>query len=231
MEYFFPLTKRTTVAQDTESFRLDTTGSNYTFIPGQYAAFTLQGETKVFSLSNSLHHKDFIMFATRMRPSPFKEDLKKIPLGTKIKVSPARGRFVLPENTDQPLVLIAGGIGVTPFRSMIEWATHEKKKHPIKLFYSNRTAALTAFLDDFRGWERENPYFTFIPVLTQESSPGWAGETGRLNPVMLRKYAPDRLQPIYYVAGPPGMVDSMKQSLLGMGVPEKNVRSEKFSGY
>lgn len=219
------------MAEDTEAFWLDTAGSDFSFAAGQYAAFTIQEETKAFTLAASPHHKNFILFATRMRPSPFKEDLRKIPLGTKIKVSPARGRFLLPDSGDKPVVMIAGGIGVTPFHSQVEWVTHEGKSCPITLLYSNRTLALTAFLKDFQEWKKQNPNFKFVPTLTREHPADWPYETGRLDPQKLRKHVPDISQSLYYVVGPPLMVEGVAQTLTGMGIPKIQIKTEKFLGY
>lgn len=230
-EYLFPLKGRKEVAEDTYSFYFDTTGTDFSYLPGQYAAFTLQNETKVFTLASSPHHKDFVMMTTRMRPSPFKEDLKKIPIGTPIKISPARGRFVLPNSTDKPLVFIAGGIGVTPFRSMIEWAIYERLSLSIALLYSNHTLKGTAFLEEFQTWAKQNPNFRFIPTLTREKTPSWPYEEGRIDEEKIKKYVKELERPIYYIAGPPTMVDSMRELLLKIGIPQQNIKIEKFSGY
>src|SRR5262249_53536713 len=140
--YLLPLKDRREVAEGTMAFRFDTTGTDFSFKPGQYANFTLpeapdgDGDhiSHVFSLASSPHHKDFLMIATRMRGSVFKEVLKNLPLGTKLKIQRPAGRFLLHGDASQPAVFLAGGIGITPFLSMIEWATEKRSPHKIHLF-------------------------------------------------------------------------------------------------
>ena len=135
------------------AFWFDTSGTDFSFKPGQYANFSfveplspnIDDSSHVFSLASSPHHKDTVMIVLRMRDSAFKDALKKIPLGTKLKVSRPLGKFLLHEDSAQPAVFLAGGIGITPFLSMVEWHTEHQSPHKIQLFYSNRSPASTAF--------------------------------------------------------------------------------------
>lgn len=238
-EYFFPLKDRNEVAEGTMAFWFDTSASDFTFEPGQNADFTLidppktdaEGNTRAFSFASSPHHRDSFMIATRMRPTAFKESLRSLPLGTKIKVEGPNGNMVLHEDGSRPAVLLAAGIGITPFRGMLEWATAKKLPHRFTLFYSNRTLALTAFLDDLEAWSKRNPNIRLVPTITDSKDPKWPHETGRVDEDMLRRHVPDLEKPIFYLAGPPAMVEAVKNLLLGLGVSRDNVRFEIFSGY
>ena len=141
------------------------------------------------------------------------------------------GNMVLHADPSRPAVLLAAGIGITPFRSMLEWATERKLPRQLTLFYSNRTRAQTAFLDDLRGWSQRNPKIRLVPTLTDSQEPDWPYEIGRVDEAMLAKYVPDLLAPVYYLAGPPRMVEALKMLLLERGVSRDNLRFETFSGY
>ena len=238
-QYGFPLRDRRDVAEGTMAFRFDTSGSDFTFEAGQNADFTLidppktdaEGNVRTFSFASSPHHRDFFMIATRMRPTAFKDGLRSVPLGTKLRVEGPNGNMVLHEDPSKPAVLLAAGIGITPFRSMLEWATEQKLPHQFTLFYSNRTPAMTAFLHDLEAWSKRNTNIHLVPTITDSTDRDWPYETGRVDEAMLAKHVPDLKRPIYYLAGPPGMVEALKKLLLDRGVSRDSVRFETFSGY
>jgi ferredoxin-NADP reductase len=237
--YLLPLKDRHEVAEGTMAFWFDTSGADFSFKPGQYANFTLpeplggspDDASHVFSLASSPHHKDFVMIATRMRSSAFKNALKDLSLGTKLKVQRPAGRFTLHEDHKIPAVLIAGGIGITPMRSMIEWATEKKSSPKLYLFYSNRIPQSTAFMEDLEKWGRQNPNFKLIATLTDSDDPTWKHEKGPIDAEMIERHVPELDRSIFYVVGPPGMVDGMDKTLEGMGIERERVRVEKFDGY
>jgi ferredoxin-NADP reductase len=234
-----PLTDRKEIAKDTMAFYFDTTGTDFKYKAGQHSVFTEinppetdeEGSTRTFTICSSPHHKDSIMIASRMRETAFKHSLKEMPLGTKVKVFKALGTFTLPEDASKPVVFLAGGIGVTPFHSMIEWATHEKLPHRITLFYSNKEPEETAFLKEFEAWMRQNPNLKVVFTVTRSEDPNWKYERGRIDKALLEKHIKDLKEPLYYVAGPPGMVEAMAQMLKDAGVPEERIKTEEFTGY
>ena len=238
-DQFFPLKGRKEVAEGTMAFWFDTSGSNFTFEAGQNADFTLidpsktdaEGNVRTFSFASSPRHRDSFMVATRMRKTAFKDSLRSIALGTKLKVEGPNGNMVLHEDSSRPAVLLAAGIGITPFRGMLEWATEQKLAHRFILFYSNRTRALTAFLDDLEAWSERNPNIQLVPTITDSKEPNWPYETGRVDEAMLERHVADLKGPIYYLAGPPGMVEALKTLILKRGVSRDNVRFETFTGY
>lgn len=238
-EYALPLKDRREVAEGTMAFWFDAAGSGLTFEAGQNADYTLlkppqtdaQGNSRTFSFAASPHHRDTIMITTRMRPTAFKNSLKEIPLGTEVNVVGPLGNMVLHDDVSKPAVMIAGGIGITPFRSMIEWATHEKFPHRITLLYSNRTPAATAFLDDLRGWARQNKNVTLVPTVTDSDDPSWPYERGKIDQAFIKKHVPDLGQAMFYLAGPDAMVMAMRTMLMAMGVSKDSVKMEAFSGY
>lgn len=239
-DYYFPLIQRRDVAEGTMAFVFDTSGQTFRFDAGQNADFTLlnpahtdaEGNTRTFSFASSPHHTDSIMIATRMRDTAFKNTLRELLLGTPVKVSGPSGNMVLHDDASKPAVFLTGGIGITPMRSIIEWATHEKKQHELFLFYSNKMPAATAFLDDFEGWAKENPKLHVLALVTDsDDTQQGRFHKGKIDASIIRSTIPNLLQAVYYLAGPPGMVDAMKILLTDLGVSRDNIRLESFSGY
>lgn len=235
-----PLRDRQTVAQGTMSFAFDLEGQAFPFTPGQYNIVTIpnplyqdeEGNTRQFSIASS-PRDPFILIATRMRASAFKRTVAELPLGTRVNFRGPLGSFTLPQDAANPLVLIAGGIGITPFRSMIKHATEYQLRHRLTLIYSNRTPQEAPFLDELRDWDMANPNFRFIPTITspEASALRWTGRTGYVDAAFLRETLEDLDRHIFYAAGPPRMVHGVKQALLEAGVAENRFRTEEFSGY
>ena len=238
-EYLLALKERQEIARDTMALMFDTVGSGYTFKAGQNANFVLidppetdtQGNIRTFSFASSPSNKASLMIAMRMRNSAFKKSLQAIPLGAKLNVTRAMGSFTLHKDSSKPAVFLAGGIGVTPARSIIEWATEERLPHKIYLFCSNRHADGMPFLNDFECFERRNPNFELIATLTDSEECGWRHEFGRIDKQMLSRHLPQISELIYYLVGPPGMVAAMRELLDALGVSEDSVKTEEFGGY
>ncbi|MBZ5545031.1 MAG: FAD-dependent oxidoreductase [Acidobacteriia bacterium] len=238
-DYFLALKERAEIAEGTMAFWFDTSGTDYTFRAGQNADFTLidppqtdaEGNTRTFSFASSPSHSGSFMIATRMRRTAFKNSLKELPLGAKLKVSPALGSFTLHKDISRPAVFLTGGIGITPMRSIIEWATLAKLPHKLLLLYSNRTPQTTAFLSDLETWTKQNPNFKLVATVTDMQDPKWRNEHGRIDGTMLRKHVTDLMKPIYYLAGPPEMVSAMRRLLEAAEVSEDYIKTEEFAGY
>jgi len=229
------LIKKEAVANETMAFHFEKP-EEFTFKAGQFGDFTLlspsetdeEGNVRGFSLAHAPHEED-LMIATRMRDTAFKRVLRDLPLGTELKLDAPYGNFVLHKTETTPAVFLTGGIGITPVRSIIAQASHDMLPHKITLFYSNKTPQDTAFLQDLESFAKENPNFTFVPVMTRDET--WQGEKGHITKEMLTKYVPDITTPIYYLSGPASMVATMRQILTEAEVNEDNIRTEEFSGY
>lgn len=239
-EFHFPLIDKQEVCQGTMAFLFGTSGKHFTFEAGQNIDISLPDAPEsgassdflhTFSFASSPHHQDHFRITTRMRDSHFKNTLKTLPLGTELRMVGPNGNLVLHEDASKPAVFLAGGIGITPFRSMIEWATHQRLSHELYLFYSNRTLPLTAYHSDFLDWSKNNPHFHYLPTLTGDAPAGWAYERGLIDAAMLQKHLKDLQSPVYYIAGPPPMVSAMRNLLLENGVRRDAIRIESFTGY
>jgi ferredoxin-NADP reductase len=191
-----------------------------------------KGNTRTFSISSPPEETE-IMITTRTRDTTFKRVLKTLKLGTKLAMEGPFGALVLHGDSSRPAVFLAGGIGVTPFRSILLSAALAKLAHRLFLFYSNRRLEDAAFLDELARLEERNSSHKFIGTMTEmeKSSRSWRGETGRIGKEMLRRYIWDLTRPVYYAAGPPGMVSAMQEMLAEAGVRDENIRTEEFYGY
>jgi len=237
--YLCRLKQREEVAEGTMAFHFEKP-SGYEFRAGQAADLTLvnppvtdaEGNTRTFSIA-SPPCEEVLSFATRMRDTAFKRALKTVPLGTEVKIEPATGSFTLHKNAAKPAVFLAGGIGITPFLSIIRQAAQERLPHRLVLFYSNRRPEDTAFLESLRAEEKANPNFRLVATMTEmsRSKQEWKGETGFINRDMLGRYLENLQGPIYYAAGPPALVAAMRALLVEAAVDEDDIRTEDFAGY
>ncbi len=230
------------IANETAAFYF-TKPSDFIYKAGQFGDFTIinpaetdpEGNTRTFSILSAPSEEN-IVIATRLRDTAFKRNLKNFLPGTELIFDAPLGVFTLHADANRPAVFLAGGIGITPFRSMIADATEKKLNHKIFLFFSNKTPADAPYLDELFSLQKANPNFNFIPVMTQAENnklikPAWSGETGHLDSQLLDKYISDLKNPIFYLAGPKGMVRSLQKILNDRGVKNDDIKIEEFSGY
>jgi len=228
------LLRREEIAVGTMAFHFESP-TGLQFKPGQYLDCTLlnppetdaEGDIRSFSIA-SAPAEDGLTVATRMRDTAFKRVLQQMPLGSPLQTEGPMGSFTL-HGAARPAVFLAGGIGITPFRSMIRAGL----KPRTVLFYFNRRPEDAAFLQEFRDLEQTDKNLHCVGVMTgmEKSSRPWSGETGHFDKAMLMRHVADLAAPIYYVAGPPKMVNALKETLTGAGVNEDDIRSEDFAGY
>ena len=227
------------VAEGTMAFYFERP-TGFQFKAGQFVDFTLvnppetdeEGNTRSFSIA-SAPYEDDLMIATRMRDTAFKRILKTLAAGSEIQMEGPFGGLTLHEDAKRPAVFLTGGIGVTPFRSIALQTTHERSPHLLWMFYSNRRPEDAAFLDELTKLQTEKSNFKLVSTMTNvaESRKHWNGETGYIDKQMLSKYINELSGPIYYIAGPPAMVDGMTKLLSDAGVKATDIRSEEFFGY
>jgi ferredoxin-NADP reductase len=226
------------VAKGTLLVTIDLMGEEMDFTPGQYFHVTLpnlgdedgKGLRRHITVVTSPNEKGVLGFATRMRDSAFKRTLRELPVGSEVEVEPPKGSFGLPEAPSRPLVFVAGGIGITVFRSMLRYIHEEQLPYRVTLIYSNRDRASTAFLDELRELEQALPDFRLLLTMTQD--PGWDGETRKVDGEFVKDYLESDLnQYTFLVAGPPAMAEGVQAALRQAGVQDENVIVERYSGY
>jgi ferredoxin-NADP reductase len=226
------------VARGTLFVTFDLQGENVDFKPGQYFWVTLldppyddeKGPRRHITVVTSPTERGVLGLATRLRDSAFKRSLDELPVGTAVDVEHPKGEFVLPDDSQRPYVFIAGGIGITVFRSMLRYIADEQLPYRVTLLYSNRDRESTAFMDELQELERAIPGLRVVYTMTGD--PSWEGETRRIDADFLRDQIGDELLgSTYLVAGPPPMVEGIVEALGSAGVPEEQVRPDRFSGY
>ena len=237
--YKIKLKRREEVAEGTVAFFFQKP-EGLQFKAGQFLRFNLidppetdaEGDGRTFSIASAPHEED-LMFATRMRDTALKRVIRSMPLGSEIEAKGPYGRMTLHEDAARPAVFLTGGIGITPFRSIALEAAHGGLAHRLRLFYSNRRPEDAAFLRELGHLEATNPNYRFIATMTSAagSKLPWTGETGYINADMLARFIDDLKAPVYYVAGPGGLVIAMQKLLTDAGVNEADIRAEEFAGY
>lgn len=189
-----------------------------------------QAARHAFSLV-SAPYEERLTIATRLRGSTYKEGLRALVPGAAVQVDGPFGSLTLHKDTTRDAVMIAGGIGITPFVSILRQAAYQRPERQLVLVCSNRRAEDAAYLDEFLALARDYPNLRVIPTLTQADAvpPAWTGRVGRVDGALLVGIA--ATAPIYYVAGPPLFVEAMQAELSSHGADEDDIRSEGFYGY
>ncbi len=116
---------------------------------------------------------------------------------------------------------------------MVVHAARQKLPHRLFLFYSNRRPEDAPFLEELQALEKDNPRYTLIPSMSEmaKSHRPWTGETGFIDRAMLSRHLHGAEAPLYYLAGPPGMVKAMRAMLIEQPVSDGDIHAEEFSGY
>jgi ferredoxin-NADP reductase len=233
------LTKKEIIAEGTMMFTFNRP-DNFIYKAGQTVDLTLinppesdsEGNTRTFSLV-SAPFENFLSVATRMRDTAFKRVLRDMPLNTELESSGPYGSFTLHKDSSKPAIFLVGGIGITPFYSIIKTASIGKLPHKIFLFYSNRRPEDAAFLGQLSELQKDNKNYKLVATMAdmEKSKLKWDGETGFITKEMINKYFRYTTESVYYSAGPPEMVSSMRKILTELGIDEDNFRTEEFSGY
>ena len=236
-DYQVKLKGHQAVADGTMAFRFSKP-EGFAFEAGQAISLELidppaeEGEnSRTFSIVSAPFEQELVV-AVRMRNSAFKRALVALPEGTSIGIDGPFGDLTL-EDAARPAVLIAGGIGITPFMSMLRQAAQGRSPQRLFLAYSNRRPEDAAFLDELQELERQNPSFRLMATMTDmsKSAREWSGETGHVDADKLQRLVGDAAAPVYYLVGPPAMVEAMQGTLAAAGIAADRIRSEEFWGY
>jgi len=205
------------------------------FKPGQYLEWTLdrsgvdsRGNRRYFTIASSPTEEDFAI-GVKLYPNPstFKKHLLEMKRGDVMVASQLSGDFVMPRNKKKKLVFIAGGIGITPFRSMIKYLLDTGEKRDIVLFYSNRTAADIAYETLFNEASHALGIKTIYAITDQNS----VGYSGAINDRMIMSEVPDFKERYFYISGPHAMVVGFQETLRILGVSESHIKTDFFPGF
>ncbi|UCG39662.1 MAG: hypothetical protein JSV00_05440 [bacterium] len=204
----------------------------FTFQPGQWASFTMKVEegsqSKPLSFSSS-PTEPFLEFTKRITESPFSTAISRLKPGDRITLKGPVGNLVYTGGRER-VTFIAGGIGITPIRSILKHALDEGVPGEKYFLYGNRNLEEIAFADELRSWEGEDPDLKVFHVLL-EPPEGWEGFTGFIKRDIIREAVPDLPGQTFFVSGPPPMVGSVMKCLDSLGIDRSRVVKEELKGY
>jgi ferredoxin-NADP reductase len=203
------------------------------YLPGQYFFIKIKNKEKTlkkhFSFSSSPSEKKYIEFTKKLSESEFSYTLKKLAKNSWIEIEAPYGNFTFSGEHDK-IALLAGGIGITPFRSICKFCTDKQLPTRITLIYGNQTAKDIAFKRELEEMSKQNINLKIV-LTVNEGNKNWKGLTSFINLEMIKKEIPDYNERIFYLCGPPGMVKVLKRTISELGVSDKKIKVEYFPGY
>ena len=209
----------------------------FQFQPGQFLEWSLphphpdaSGTRRFFTIASSPTEPELLL-ATRVpaQPSSFKAALRDLPAGSDVSAWGLDGSFTLPADRERPLAFIAGGIGITPFRSMLAYLLQRQEHRSIVLLYSARNEQDLVFRDLFDKAASIGLRTVYVPNVA--TSAGWHGRSGRIDAALIGAEVPDYAQRLFYISGPEAMVLAIEKLLADMGVKPANIKRDYFPGY
>ncbi|MCH7492908.1 FAD-dependent oxidoreductase [Patescibacteria group bacterium] len=238
-EYKLILKEKEKVARDTICCRFEKP-EGFDYQPGQFLTLINEdipitdkkGNRRSMSIASS-PTEPLIHITMRIGSSAFKRSLEQSQPGNRLTALGPFGKFGMPADTSIPLVFLAGGIGITPFRSMLKYSIDKKIPRDISLFYSNSCMKDSAYLNELQKWTDDNDFIKYTPTMTDKDhvEPEWTGSVGLITPELLRDNLPDIMRPNYLIVGPPGFVEAMGNLLHEQKINEDKILIEKFTGY
>lgn len=233
---FMRLTKQQPLSHDSTDFAF-APERPFTYTPGQYMEFTFQhphtdarGARRYFTLASSPTEANVHIGIKFYEPSSsFKRELHTITDETRIIAGQLGGDFTLPKDPSRKIVFIAGGIGITPFRSMLKYLVDTNQARDIVLLYAARTPADIVYRDVFD--EAATKLGVRVVYLVDSGQAVAPFRVGRVTPELIQELIPDFAERLFYISGPHGMVVGTGESLTKIGVPARNIKKDFFSGY
>lgn len=239
MKLILPLAQKLQLTPDIVDFVFQAP-PKLTFHPGQYLEWTLpvdhpddRGNRRYFTVASSPTEQN-VRIGVKFYPkgSRFKQTLSSLEPGTVVSAGQLSGTFTLPNNPNQKCVFIAGGIGVTPFRSMIKYLLDTNQKRDIILFYSNAKAADIVYTDVFNQAQTSIGLRTVYTLTQVDQIPAnWQGRVGMIDQTMLIQEVPDFKERLFYLSGPHAMVVTFEKLLKDLGVPRRHIKTDYFPGF
>ncbi len=217
---------------DVKSFRFDRP-EKLDCSAGQYMIVTIKSEgtelREPFTISSSPTERDFLELTKKLTGHPFSNALESLKVGDKVTIDAPFGEFTFKGEYDK-IGLLAGGIGITPLRCIIRYATDNQLKTDIILLYSSRFDDEIIFKNELEEMQRLNKNLKVIYTITKPTEK-WKGLTGRINKEMIQNVFPDYMERVFYICGPPRMVEAMVAILKELNLPDSQIKQEFFPGY
>lgn len=221
--------ERREIAAGTIEIGFDISGKNFVFQAGQYVEITLpqllyddtRGKSRNFSIASSPNDRKYLRIAFRLSGSGFKKTLCEMMVGSEVEVNGPFGDMAIPNDSSVPIVFVAGGIGITPFLSMLCFITEEKLPYTITLLYANKEKGSATYLAELETMAKQNPRFSL-----RSHFGAIASETFQKN-IDIQKMKTAQ----WFVVGPPAMVTETMKIIRTLGVLQGKVRCTEFGGY
>jgi len=206
----------------------------FTYRPGQYLTLTVSPEGKEvkrsYTIASAPTQRDYVEITVKREEhglvSRYLHD--KLREGDELKVSAPSGRFTFDGTEHDSIVLIGGGVGITPMMSVIRYLTDRAWPGEIFLLYSTRTSREFIFREELEYLQRRHPNLNVVATMTRSAGTVWMGLKGRFNKELIAGAVPDIASRRVHICGPPGMMEAIKAMLLELGVPPEQVKTEAF---
>ena len=223
-------------APGVKSFRLKTDKS-LSFKPGQFFLVSImingQEQTKHFSFSNSPTEADYIEFTKRLTGSDFSSALNRLKSGDWARIKAPYGNFTFNSGYER-IAFLSGGIGITPIRSISKYIVDKGLPTDMVLLYGNNREADIIFKRDFNSMAEMKDNFRVVYTLTSEDidKNKWHGRTGYIDADMIREEIPDYRERVFFICGPPAMVEILNNALENkLNINKERIVVENFTGY
>lgn len=215
------------------SFRFPVRANNVRFRAGQYQYVTIRvgdgTDVHHFSISSSPTEKGYLETTKRLTDHPFSQALAHIRPGDWVHLRGPDGEFTLPARP-RKIGFLTGGIGITAQRSILRYIVDKGLPFDAQMLYGNATWEDICFRDELDGMARNHSNVRVTHVLTSPP-PGWTGPTGLINAGMIKQLIPDYAERMFFVCGPPKMVQSLMSQLQSIGVSPRDIKHDDFRGY
>jgi ferredoxin-NADP reductase len=209
------------------------------FAPGQYMEWTLghpdpdnRGNRRYFTIASAPTERE-VRMGVKFYPnsSSYKQSMLAMRPGSPILAAQLAGDFTLPRDPAQKVVMIAGGIGITPFRSMIKHLVDTHQRRSVRLIYAARRVNEFVYRDVLEDAARQIGLKTYYTLTdTKRLPPDWRGLAGHIDSRLIRRMIPDYAECLFYISGPNVMVNEVKGALLEAGVPRDRIHLDYFPG-
>lgn len=236
-KFFLKLKNKVKISPDIYLFNFGKI-SNFNFRPGQYLEWTLphkntdsRGNRRYFSIASAPSEDLMIMVKFYDNSSSYKQALLEVNDEQQIIASSLSGEFTLPKKESTPIVFIAGGVGISPFRSIIQNIVDRQERVNIVLLFANRRKEDIIFKNLFDKAKELGVNTIYTLTDTQSIPADWTGEVGRITPSMIQKIIPDYRTRMFYISGPTPMVKAYQEVLRELRINSKDIVVDYFPGY
>ncbi len=224
---------------DTKSFKIKLPEA-FDYQPGQFLMLSLEepkladlkGKQRAYSIASTPTNQDHLEVVIKETPNGFfsKYMVRDCRVGEKVKFTGPWGHFQYNESMPGHLVLIGAGSGIAPLLAMMRYLTDKKAPNKATLFFSNKTQEDVIYAKELGELPRKNPNLQVVHTLTrEEETADWMGERGRVSAEMIEKYVPEPKNSLYYLCGPPLMVDGVVKILKEeMAIDPAKIKTEKY---